>query len=155
MSAPQRSNIELLIAQRTKVSKRLALVTSIITSTNNNLQEKIDDDANYLEERGGDLVIFKLRRPDETPPAIANIGRELQSRKVTAAVVTQDNASDCRNQVNQRRCSIDYSVILDADVFSANRKGKPLDKSIAGIGGTAEQVGETSILTRTLPSYLM
>ena len=146
MSAPHSSNIELLIAQRTKVSKRLALIASIITSTNNTLQEKIDVDANYLEERGGDLEIFKLRRPDEKLPAIANIGIQPQSHKVTAAVVTQNDASDSRHQVNQRRCSIDYSVILDADVFSANRKGKPLDKSIAGIGGTAEQVKEASIL---------
>ena len=146
MSAPWSSNVELLLAQRTKVSKRLAQVTSIIASTNKTLQEKIDDDANYFEERGGDLEIFKLRRPDEKMPVISNIGIESQSHKVTAAVVTQDSATDSRHQANQRRCSIDYSVILDADVFSANRKGKPLEKSIAGIGGTAEQVRAPSNL---------
>jgi hypothetical protein len=43
-------------------------------------------------------------------------------------------------KMKKMKKTTDYNVMLDADVFSTTRKGKPIDSSIGGVGGAAEQV---------------
>lgn len=133
MEGPVGPEIELLIHQRSTVISRLALIAEAIASTKANYEGQRDDEKTYERERGGDLELLKLKRSDGPTISIA------QNQNLSAVIPIQD-AIEHRLQSSERRCETDYSVILDADVFSANRKGKPYDKSIVGIGGAAEQV---------------
>jgi hypothetical protein len=123
--------IEYLIAQRSKVISRLSTINSSIESTHIVIKNQSDDENNYIKERGGDLKLLLLSNFDEKSNASGPIemhqGPEKQKQKN-------------RRQNRDKKGTIDYSVMVDADVFSVARRGRPIDKSVQGVGDGAEQV---------------
>jgi hypothetical protein len=133
--------IAYLIAQRSKVIARLSTINSSIESTNKIIRNRSDDDKNYTKERGGDLKCLLLRNFDEKSNASGPIEK--------SAISPEKQGQDNRRQNREKQGQTDYSVMLDADVFSAARRGKPIDKSVLGVGDAAEQVQYTVYSSKT------
>ena len=130
--------VDYLIAQRARVIAKLSQIAVTITAAKSSARIQLEDEKTYTDERGGDLDLFKLKKTDEvTLPSTAELQHD---EKKKSDLLSVKNAGEDRRQNRKRRVETDYTVVLDADVFSANRKGKPIDKAVVGIGGAAEQV---------------
>lgn len=134
--------IDYLIAQRSKVIAKLSTINSSIDSTNTIIRNQQDDEKNYIKERGGDLKLLLLQNSNEQ----SNTSEQTERLEIGLKISSQKQGTDSRRQNREKQGQTDYSVILDADVFSAARKGKPVDKSIVGVGDAAEQVNTIRLL---------
>jgi hypothetical protein len=124
--------IAYLIAQRSKVIARLSTINSSIESTHIVIKNQSDDENNYIKERGGDLKLLLLSNSDEKSNASGPIEK--------SEISPEKQKQETRRQNREKKGTIDYSVMVDADVFSVARRGRPIDKSVQGVGDGAEQV---------------
>mmetsp|Transcript_24582 Transcript_24582/g.23575 ORF Transcript_24582/g.23575 Transcript_24582/m.23575 type:complete len:133 (+) Transcript_24582:172-570(+) len=121
---PQKAH---LIAQRSKVISKIRIESAHIV-----IKNQSDDEKYYIKERGGDLKLLILSNSDEKSNASGPI------EKIEMSLEKQKQES--RRQNREKKGTIDYSVMVDADVFSVARRGRPIDKSIQGVGDRAKQM---------------
>ena len=132
MTVTANPEADYLIAQRAKVIAKLSQIAITIAATTAGVETQHEDEVTYSQERGGDLPLLKLKQAEEVKP-VSSLGRK-------GVNVEIEDVPEDRRQNRRRRVETDYSIILDADVFSPARKGQPIDQSAVGIGGAAEEV---------------